>query len=141
MTEYYSAYLYIYFYDIIFIRSFILFPLLFPHISVLEKTEETAASDSEPGPQESSSKVLSSSPIIEDVCPSERWQSEESSVQLENRTCDKQSASALNCDVLNSEDTTGTSEDHCKAELSPILESDSVCRTVQEETNVNPVYL
>ena len=49
--------------------------------------------------------------------------------------------SVLNCDVLNSEDITSTSEDLCKTELSPILESDSVCRTVQEEQNVDPVYL
>lgn len=131
-------------------------------LSVLEKTEETATLDSESAPQESSSKVLSSSPVNEECSlPSERWEPD-SSAPEENRTCDEQQVSAaeqppsvleqpsgaleqqsgaLSCDVLNSENTICTSEDLCKAELSPILESDSVCRTVQDEQNVDPVYL
>lgn len=108
---------------------------------VLEKTEETAASNSELAPQESSSsKVLSSSPVSESALPSERW-APDSSAQPENRTCDEQQTSALNCDVLNFQDTTCISDDACKTELSPILESDSMCRTVQDEQSVDPVYL
>lgn len=116
-------------------------------ISVLEKTEETVRLDSESTLQESSSKILPSSPIPESSHPSERWESD-SSVLDENRTCDdtdthvvEEPSSVLNCDVLNTEDTSNTCEDLCKTDLSPILESDSVCRTVQDEQNVDPVYL
>lgn len=108
--------------------------------SVLEKTEETAASNSELVPQESSSKVLSSSPVNESALPSERWD-QDSSAQEENRTCDEQIASVVNSDVQNSEEVTSVCEDACKSELSPIMESDSVCRTVQDEQSVDPVYL
>lgn len=85
--------------------------------------------------------MLPSSPVNESALPLETWGADCSAHTMDNRTCDEPPSSALNYDVLNSDNTTGVNEDLCKADLSPILESDSVCRTVLDEQSVDPVYL
>ncbi|KAF8764682.1 Rho guanine nucleotide exchange factor 12 like protein [Argiope bruennichi] len=102
--------------------------------SVLEKSEESACAS--PIPKDTTEIPQSSSPMPEDALPSEMRTLEEVS-ETNNRTCD-QSINASNCDVQNSVPSANASET-CPAEDS--TGSDAVCRTVQDEHTVDPVYL
>ncbi|GIY71928.1 rho guanine nucleotide exchange factor 11 [Caerostris extrusa] len=93
--------------------------------SVLEKSEEGASVS--PIPKE---PAEISSLVNEDSLPTERRTLEEIS-ELDDRTCD-QTLDASYCDVQNSATNAN--------ESSP-TEDDSVCRTVQDEHTVDPVYL
>ncbi|GIY24324.1 hypothetical protein CDAR_266562 [Caerostris darwini] len=93
--------------------------------SVLEKSEEGASVS--PIPKE---PAEISSLVNEDSLPTERRTLEEIS-ELDDRTCD-QTLDASYCDVQNS--ATNANE-------SCPNEEDSVCRTVQDEHTVDPVYL
>ncbi|GBM19935.1 Rho guanine nucleotide exchange factor 12 [Araneus ventricosus] len=99
--------------------------------SVLEKSEESACAS--PIPKDATEVPPSSSPMPEDALPSETRTLEEVS-ETDSRTCD-QSIDASNCDVQNSANASET----CPAEDGTA--SDAVCRTVQDERTVDPVYL
>ncbi|KFM79191.1 Rho guanine nucleotide exchange factor 11, partial [Stegodyphus mimosarum] len=109
--------------------------------SVLENSEEASAGDTDIIPKDTSADLQSSSPINENIMPSESWTLSEAN-ESESRTCD-QSMSVSNCDDTNS--PTVVAADSCTIETSrdlpSISESDSISRTVQETANVDPVYL
>ncbi|GFQ95590.1 rho guanine nucleotide exchange factor 12 [Trichonephila clavata] len=101
--------------------------------SVLENSEETTSAS--PIPRE----IIipeSSSPVKEDNLSTERRTFEKVSVS-DNRTCDH-SIDASNCDVQNFATAANTSES-CPVE--DATDSESECRTMNEEHTVDPVYL
>ncbi|GFU54515.1 rho guanine nucleotide exchange factor 12 [Nephila pilipes] len=102
--------------------------------SVLENSEETTSTS--PIPKETTDIPESSSPVNKDSLLTERRTLQEVS-ESDNRTCD-QSINASNCDVQNSA-TAANVKESCPVE--DTMDSDSECRTFNEEHTVDPVYL
>lgn len=101
--------------------------------SVLENSEETTSTN--PIPKETIEIPESSSPVNEDNLSCERRTLEV--IKTDNRTCDH-SIDASNCDVQNFATAANTSES-CPVEDN--TDSESECRTMNEEHTVDPVYL
>ncbi|XP_054711326.1 uncharacterized protein LOC129220916 [Uloborus diversus] len=100
--------------------------------SVLEKSEESVRADI---PKEDSvTPQPSSSPESKEMPSDERWTLNQCETE---RTCESVESES-NCDAPNTTSEPCGSDANC-GDLSPIMESDSVCRTIPE--SVDPVYL